>query len=76
VAFQILNRKRSVLSQIETETGKEVVIRGDASFTSDQIEYSCEDSRGQPVPVGSAEQNDATFSAQGAGNPSSTGPRA
>jgi ribonuclease E len=54
VAFQILNKKRVMISQIEDETGKEVVIRGDASFTSDQIEYHCEDARGRPVAVGRA----------------------
>jgi ribonuclease E len=57
VAFQILNRKRSVLSQIETETGKEVIIRGDPAFISDQVEYGCEDGRGQPVELGLGRQN-------------------
>jgi hypothetical protein len=56
VAFQILNRKRSVLGQIEAETGKEVIIRGDTSFISDQIEYECEDARGQPVQVTPGQQ--------------------
>lgn len=59
VAFQILNRRRSVLGQIETETGKEVVIRGDTSFISDRIEYACEDGRGQPVRIGPGQQNPA-----------------
>ncbi|MHC4697500.1 MAG: Rne/Rng family ribonuclease [Planctomycetota bacterium] len=51
VAFQILNNKRGMISQFEEETGKEVLIRGEAGFTSDQIEYSCEDARGRPVTV-------------------------
>jgi len=51
VAYQILNRKRAVLTQIEAETGKEIMVRGDSSFTSDQVEYYWEDGRGQPVPV-------------------------
>ena len=59
VAFQILNRRRSVLGQIETETGKQVVIRGDTSFISDRIEYACEDGRGQPVRIGPGQQNPA-----------------
>ena len=54
VAFQILNDKRAALNQIEAETEKEVVIRGDPVFTSDQIQYACEDSRGQPVVIGRA----------------------
>lgn len=51
VAYQILNRKRAVLAQIETETGRDIVIRGDETFTSDQVECVGEDSRGQPVPI-------------------------
>jgi len=49
VAFQLLNNKRAAISQIEVETGKQVVIRGDAGFTVDQVDYACEDSRGRPV---------------------------
>lgn len=51
-AFQLLNAKRSVLGQIETETGKTVVIRGDSSFTIDQVDCQCEDGRGRQVPIG------------------------
>lgn len=54
VAYRLLNKKRAMLAQIEAETGKSVVIRGDANFTSDQIEFVCEDERGQVVPLGSA----------------------
>ena len=52
VALQILNIKRSVLNRIEIETGKTVVVRGDPSFTSDQVNYVCEDARGRAVAVG------------------------
>lgn len=58
VAYRILNKKRALLSQIEAETAKTVVIRGDANFTSDQIEFVCEDERGQLVPLGSAIQHE------------------
>lgn len=51
VAFQLLNSKRAALGQVETETGKTVLVRGEASFRSDQVEYACSDSRGQPVPI-------------------------
>jgi ribonuclease E len=51
VAFQILNRKRTVISQIEAETDSEIIIRGAPAFTSDQVDYVCTDSRGQPVNV-------------------------
>jgi len=49
VAYQILNSKRSALNQVETETGKQIIVRGDASFTSDQVNCACEDPRGRPV---------------------------
>ncbi|MBI4716794.1 MAG: Rne/Rng family ribonuclease [Planctomycetes bacterium] len=56
VAFRILNKKRSMLAQIEAETGKTCIIRGDSTFTIDQIEWTCEDSRGQAVTVGGSSQ--------------------
>lgn len=51
VAYQILNRKRAALAAMEEETGKEIIVRGDANFTDDQVEYHCEDSRGQLVTL-------------------------
>jgi len=52
VAFQILNNKRAMITQIEVDTGKRVVIRGEPSYTSDQIDRVCEDAQGRPVQVG------------------------
>ena len=57
IAYQLLNSKRAVVSRIESETGKTVVIRGDAGFTSDQVECICEDARGRQVPIGGAGSN-------------------
>jgi ribonuclease E len=54
IAYQLLNSKRTVLGQIESETGKTVVIRGDAGFNSDQMEFVCEDARGRQVPIGAS----------------------
>jgi hypothetical protein len=51
LAFQILNSKRTPINQIETETGKEVIVRGDRRFTRDEVEYTCEDNRGRPVTI-------------------------
>jgi ribonuclease E len=51
VAYRILNSKRNVINQIETETGKEIRIRGNAQFVSDQVECICEDARGRAVSV-------------------------
>lgn len=49
VAFQILNTKRSVLSKIEGETGKRVLVQAGPGFRSDQVSMLCTDERGQPV---------------------------
>jgi ribonuclease E len=54
VALQLLNSKRAVLNRIESETGKTIVIRGDASFTGDQVEYLCENAEGRQVSHGTA----------------------
>ncbi len=54
VAYRILNTKRATISSIEEDTGKSIVIHGDESFTSDQIEYACEDGRGRSVSIGPA----------------------
>lgn len=54
IAYQILNSKRKVLDQIEGETGKSVVIRGDPGFIGDQVECVCEDARGRQVPIGAS----------------------
>jgi len=49
VAFRLLNVKRDVLSVIESETGKQIRILGDAGFTTDQLEIACEDARGREI---------------------------
>lgn len=54
VAYRILNTKRATISSIEEDTGKSIVIHGDESFTSDQIECACEDGRGRSVSIGPA----------------------
>lgn len=64
VAYQILNHKRSILEQIEEETGKSVFIRGDAAFTSDQVECRPEDAEGQPVIL-AATSSDSTMAKPG-----------
>ncbi len=51
VAMHILNGKRALLSQIETETGKAVLIRGDSSYRSDQVVCQTEDAAGRPVVI-------------------------
>jgi hypothetical protein len=61
VAFQILNSKRAVMHQIEGETGKTIIIRGNSSFVSDQVEYVCEDGRGQPVTLPTTPQSPVDF---------------
>jgi ribonuclease E len=51
VAFELLNVKRAALQQIERETSKEIVVRGDQNFTGGQMEVSCEDARGRSIAI-------------------------
>ncbi len=51
VAFEILNNKRSVIDAIEKDTGKTIIITGDAGFVGDRIEVACEDTRGRAVLI-------------------------
>ncbi|MCH8146666.1 MAG: Rne/Rng family ribonuclease [Planctomycetes bacterium] len=52
LAFEILNQKRAHLSQIESETEKTIVIRGDDAFAIDRVDCVCEDDRGRSVSLG------------------------
>lgn len=47
VAVALLNRKRAVLHQMETETGKIIQILSNATYTWGQQDYSCEDANGR-----------------------------
>lgn len=49
VAFQILNSKRAVLAEVEKETGKQVLVRGEPGFTPDEVSFRCEDAQGRLV---------------------------
>ena len=51
VAFELQNRKRAALYQLETETGKPIVIRSDLTYTWDQQDYKAEDARGRVTRV-------------------------
>ena len=51
IAFQILNNKRAVITEIEQETGKQIIVRGSPNLTSDQVDYLCEDNRGREVII-------------------------
>ncbi len=50
VATLVQNRRRAVLHKLEIDTGKVVVIRGDAAYTPDQMLCECEDDLARPVP--------------------------
>ncbi|MEK6798471.1 MAG: Rne/Rng family ribonuclease [Planctomycetota bacterium] len=52
IAYQLLNSKRDLLHQIEVETNKLIVVRGDEGFTSDQLQVQCEDARGREISIG------------------------
>lgn len=47
VASELQNRKRAMLHQFESETGKRITIRANASFTWDQQVYEAEDTHGR-----------------------------
>jgi Ribonuclease G/E len=59
VAYQILNAKRAALTALERDTDTKIVIRGDAGFTIDQVEYTCLDGRGRPMDPPSFQVNAA-----------------
>jgi ribonuclease E len=47
VAFQLQNRKRRAICDLETRTDKTVVVRANPGFGLDRVEYLCQDARGQ-----------------------------
>ncbi len=49
VAFELQNRKREAIYELETATGKAVVVKGTVGFAPDQLEFHCQDARGRPV---------------------------
>lgn len=51
VAFQILNSKRTSITAIENETEKQIIIKGDPAFTSDQIDCVYEDRQGRSITI-------------------------
>ncbi len=52
VAFELLNRKRSALAQLEAGTGRAIAIRGDAGIGLDELRIECRDSRDRLVDLG------------------------
>ncbi len=51
VAFQLQNRKRGMLYQLEQDTGKAIVILSNADFAWDEQRYEAEDSRGRKMQL-------------------------
>jgi ribonuclease E len=47
VAYDLQNRKRAALAQLEAESGKSIIIRAEFDYTWDQLEYKTEDDRGR-----------------------------
>ncbi len=50
VANHLLNRKRRILTDIEHETRRTILIRGVEGFAVDEVRYSCTDRRGREIP--------------------------
>ncbi len=51
VAYIILNDKRAALLNLEENTDKRIQIRGEALFTSDQVEYAFLDEQANPARI-------------------------
>jgi Rne/Rng family ribonuclease len=51
VAFQIQNRKRAALNELEQESRRSIVIRPDSNVGLDQYHFECIDQRGQSIRV-------------------------
>lgn len=49
VAFQLQNRKRAAIHDIEQQTGRHIVIRADNNIGLDQYVFSCFDKRGGAI---------------------------
>jgi ribonuclease E len=49
VAYQLLNRKRYDIHQLEQQTGKTIIVRADSHVGLDQAEFECLDAQRQPV---------------------------
>jgi ribonuclease E len=49
VAFQLQNRKRAAIHDIEQRTGRHIVIRADSNIGLDQFVFSCFDKRGGAI---------------------------
>ncbi len=51
VAYLILNDKRAALHELEEKTEKRIQVRGESSFTSDQVEYAFLDAQSNPARI-------------------------
>lgn len=51
VAFQLSNRKRAALNQMEQQTKRRIVIRADSNMGLDQYQFECLDQRGGSIRV-------------------------
>ncbi len=49
VAFELQNRKRRAIVEVESQSGKAVLIRPVASFSQGQMDFLCLDARGRTV---------------------------
>jgi ribonuclease E len=56
VAFDLLNRKRHTIDQLEQQAGKRILVRAVETFGLDQIEFECLDRQGLAVKFLPTEQ--------------------
>jgi ribonuclease E len=51
VAEYLLNQRRAILAELEKESGRQIVIKGDFMISSQSVQMSCFDSRGSVVKL-------------------------
>ena len=51
VAFDLLNRKRGLITQLESDSGRAIVIRGDSNMGIDELRVECRDRREHLVDI-------------------------
>jgi len=49
VAFELQNRRRQAIHELEMKTGKRIVVRAVDGLAPEQLDFSCHDSRGRTV---------------------------
>ncbi len=74
VSFQLQNRKRALLHQLEEETSRRIVIRADGNLVLDQHVFECFDRRGGTIRITDTPEETRVPGARPSRRPESGGP--